>query len=68
VYKLDLFGWNVSAYEGVIALVLNLVISVVGTLVLSALGAPRGDDQTADDDYEELGERRVAAPPVAPIA
>jgi SSS family solute:Na+ symporter len=68
VYKLDLFGWNVTAYEGVIALVLNLVISVVGTLVLSALGAPRGDDQTADDDYEELGERRVAAPPVAPIA
>jgi solute:Na+ symporter, SSS family len=65
VYKLDLFGWQVSAYEGVIALVLNLVVSVVGTLVLSALGARRGHDETGSEDYQELGERRAETAPAA---
>jgi SSS family solute:Na+ symporter len=68
VYQLDLFGWNVSAYEGIIALVVNLVISIVGTVVLSALGVARGQDETEAHHYQELGERRVEVPPVAPIA
>jgi SSS family solute:Na+ symporter len=65
VYKLDLFGWHVSAYEGIIALVVNLVVTILGTFVLSALGARRGTDETSADDYEELGERR-AEPAAAP--
>ena len=40
VYELNLFGATITAYEGVFALVLNLVIAVGLTLVLSALGHP----------------------------
>jgi SSS family solute:Na+ symporter len=59
VYKLDLLGWNLTAYEGLIALVANLAVTLVATLVLSAIGVRRGRDETAVDDYQELGERRV---------
>ena len=41
VYELDLFGWTINAYEGVIALALNLIVAVTGTLVLSAIRGPR---------------------------
>jgi solute:Na+ symporter, SSS family len=47
VYALDLLGWTVHAYEGVIALVLKVIVAVVGTLILSALGVRRGHDETA---------------------
>jgi len=68
VYKLDLFGWNISAYEGVIALVLNLIVVAIGTLVLSALGVRRGPDETEPEHYEELGERRAESGIPAPVA
>jgi solute:Na+ symporter, SSS family len=54
VYTLDLLGWTFSAYDGVIALVLNLIVAVVGTLLLTALGVRRGADET---EAEELAER-----------
>jgi len=54
VYELDLFGWTVSAYDGVIALVLNLIIAVVATLLLSAFGVRRGPDETEPEHYEDL--------------
>ena len=59
VYALDLFGWTINAYDGVIALVLNLIIAVVGTLLLSGFGVRRGADETEPEHYEELGERRT---------
>ena len=61
VYELNLFGATITAYEGVFALVLNLVVAVALTLVLPALGIRRGEDETAAGDYEELGEHRVQA-------
>jgi len=53
VYELDLFGWTINAYEGVIALVLNLIITVVGTLLLSAFHVPRGADETEAEHYRQ---------------
>jgi SSS family solute:Na+ symporter len=53
VYELDLFGWTINAYDGVIALVPNLVIAVMGTMLLSALGVRRGPDETERGHYEE---------------
>jgi solute:Na+ symporter, SSS family len=67
VYELDLFGWNVTAYEGIFALVLNLVIAIGGTLLLSIFGVRRGPDETEPEHYEELGEQRVETREPAPV-
>jgi solute:Na+ symporter, SSS family len=55
VYALDLFGRTINAYDGVIALVANLIVAVAGTLLLAAFGVRRGVDET-----EEVGERPLA--------
>ena len=62
VYALDLFGWTINAYEGVIALLLNLIVAVVGTLVLSAFGVRRGVDETEPEHYDEVGRRSAERP------
>ena len=55
-------------YIGVTAFVLNLAIAVVLTLVLRAVKAPAGPDETVPGDYtEELTPAPVAAEPVAPL-
>ena len=55
-------------YIGVTAFVLNLAIAVVLTLVLRAVKAPAGPDETVPGDYtEELVPAPVAAEPVAPL-
>jgi solute:Na+ symporter, SSS family len=55
VYALNLFGWHFSAYEAVFALVANLIVSAVLTVVLSLVGArDRAGDDTRPEDYEEL--------------
>jgi SSS family solute:Na+ symporter len=68
--KLTLFGWHpfgaskVQIYVGFVALVINLVVAVLVTLVLRARKVPNGSDETAPSDYhadeatgvpEELG-------------
>ncbi|MBO0876090.1 MAG: sodium:solute symporter [Pseudonocardia sp.] len=55
--KLTVFGWHpfagsaVQIYVGFVALVVNLVIAVVGTLALRAGKVSNGADGTAPDDY-----------------
>ncbi|HEX3789153.1 MAG TPA: sodium:solute symporter [Pseudonocardiaceae bacterium] len=55
--KLSLFGWHpfgtstVQIYVGVIALIANLVISIVVTLILRATRTPEGVDETDGEDY-----------------
>jgi SSS family solute:Na+ symporter len=61
VYLLDWFGLNISAYEGIFALLANLVVAVGLTALLSAVGVGPGKDETSPGDYQELGEQRVAA-------
>jgi len=55
--KLDLFGLHpfagskVQIYVGFVALVVNLVVAVVATLILRATSASNGEDQTTQSDY-----------------
>ena len=55
--RLTLLGWHPFAgsqlqiYVGFVALLLNLVVAVVLTLVLRALKVPNGADETSPTDY-----------------
>ncbi|GAA4932442.1 SSS family solute:Na+ symporter [Actinomycetospora succinea] len=55
--KLSFFGWapwdgsKVQIYVGFVALILNLVVAAVVTLVLRAVGTPEGRDHTTAADY-----------------
>jgi SSS family solute:Na+ symporter len=55
--KLSFFGWapwdgsRVQIYVGFVALILNLVVAAVVTLVLRATGAGEGSDHTRAADY-----------------
>jgi SSS family solute:Na+ symporter len=55
-----LFGIN--AYEAIWAFLLNLIVAVVGTVILRALHAPEGTDETVPEDYVEVGETAAARP------
>jgi SSS family solute:Na+ symporter len=45
------FDTKLTVYAGAIALVVNLVVAVVATLVLRAVGAEDGKDATREGDY-----------------
>jgi solute:Na+ symporter, SSS family len=66
--NLPLFGdTTVTAYTGIIALIVNLVVVVVGSLILRAAGAPMGEDITRPQDYEaEREEPGVEPLPATP--
>ena len=64
-YALSNFGIDteVTLYTGVIALAVNLIVVVVGSLLLRAIGAPAGEDVTRDEDFEvEAGEDDLRPP------
>jgi SSS family solute:Na+ symporter len=54
VYALALGPLHIpAAYEAVSALLLNIILAIILTPIFEALGARRGQDQTAPGDYEE---------------
>ncbi|HZO75638.1 MAG TPA: sodium:solute symporter [Ktedonobacteraceae bacterium] len=55
VYKLQIGGFSVSAYSGIHAVLLNLVLAIILTPVFQAIGAKRGADATSPSDYD-IGE------------
>jgi SSS family solute:Na+ symporter len=68
-FPLAEFGLDteLTLYTGLIALVVNLFVVVVGSLVLRALKAPAGEDVTRPGDYEaEAGDPRVEPLPGTP--
>jgi SSS family solute:Na+ symporter len=68
-YALSNFGSDtkVTLYTGFIALALNLLVTVVGSLVLRAAGAPEGTDSTEQSDYHvEAGDPGVRPLPGSP--
>jgi SSS family solute:Na+ symporter len=65
VYQLQVFGIDISAYEAIFALALNIVVAVGLSAALSALGVSRGPDETRRGDYEEVVEPRPAEAPAA---
>jgi solute:Na+ symporter, SSS family len=55
---------EVTAYTALVALVLNLVVAAVVTLVLGDRGRADEQDETRPEDYDELEETREPAPTV----
>ncbi|HET7584721.1 MAG TPA: sodium:solute symporter [Gemmatimonadaceae bacterium] len=66
IYPLHIGGFTVPGYAAFYSVIVNLVVAVVGTLVLDMMGAARGADETAPEDY--LLERDEAAPATADAA
>jgi SSS family solute:Na+ symporter len=56
--KLSLFGWHpfgtstVQIYVGVVVLIANLLVAIVATVIVRALGRPGGVDETTSADYQ----------------
>ncbi|MEK6228366.1 MAG: sodium:solute symporter [Actinomycetota bacterium] len=68
-YALSNFGFDteVTLYTGIIALAVNLIVVVVGSFVLRAMGAPAGEDVTRSEDFEvEAGDPNVRPLPGTP--
>jgi SSS family solute:Na+ symporter len=51
VYPLHMFGQTIGVYAAVPALLLNLLVSVAGTLIQGALKSGEGSDATLNEDY-----------------
>jgi SSS family solute:Na+ symporter len=68
-YALSHFGWDtkVTVYTGILALLVNLVVTVVGTVVLRAAHVPAGVDATEPADYQLEADSPAVRPlPVGP--
>ncbi|MFJ9845087.1 hypothetical protein ACIRYZ_32505 [Kitasatospora sp. NPDC101155] len=56
-----------TGYIGLTAFVLNLLVALALTVLLRALGAPQGKDETSPEDYRaEAAEEAAGAPESAP--
>ena len=53
IYPLHLFGHVYGGYAALYAFILNVVITIVLTLVFNAMKIAKGQDATAEADYEE---------------
>jgi SSS family solute:Na+ symporter len=62
VYPLDLLGLHVAAYEGVFALLVNLVLSLLLSPLLRAAGVAEGVDETRPEDYRDAEDLPGARP------
>jgi solute:Na+ symporter, SSS family len=68
-YPLSSFGLDtkMAVYTGLLALIVNLAIVVVGSLIMRALNVPDGADVTSPRDYEvEAGDPEVEPLPPTP--
>ena len=68
-YAFSNFGIDtkVTAYTGIIALLLNIVVTLVASLVLRVAGARSAEDSTVERDYfVEAGEAAAKPLPAAP--
>ncbi|MET0378588.1 MAG: sodium:solute symporter family protein [Spongiibacteraceae bacterium] len=53
-YNLELLGYAIPGYAAVYALALNLIISIVGTLLVRAVGLPQSADATQPTDFDDI--------------
>ncbi len=51
VWKLDIGGYGIPGYTALYALVINIVVTIVATLILNAIGAHDSADETVATDY-----------------
>jgi SSS family solute:Na+ symporter len=70
--KLSVFGWHpfpastVQIYVGVVALIANLVVALVVTVIARAMRAPVGVDETRGPDYHADADQVPDEPELAP--
>jgi SSS family solute:Na+ symporter len=70
--KLSILGWHpfpgstVQIYVGVVALIANLVVALVVTVIARALRAPVGRDETSGPDYHADADQVPDEPALAP--
>jgi SSS family solute:Na+ symporter len=66
--KLSIFGWHpfgastVQIYVGIVALIANLVVAVVVTVIARAMGAKGGVDETVGTDYNTDAPQEAETP------
>jgi len=61
------FDTDAAVYTGILAVAANLVVVLVLTVVLRAVGAPQGEDVTRSEDYEvERGDPGTDELPATP--
>jgi SSS family solute:Na+ symporter len=68
-YALSHFGFDtkMAVYTGLLALIVNLVVTVAGSILLRVARVPAGEDVTAPEDYEaEAGDEEVRPLPGTP--
>src|SRR5215218_1772383 len=68
-YALSQLGFDtkLTAYTGLLALALNILVTLAAALVLRMAGAPRGADETREHDYAvEAGDPAVRPLPATP--
>jgi SSS family solute:Na+ symporter len=68
-YALSNFGIDTktAVYTGILALAANLIVTLVGTAILRAVGVPHGEDVTEPGDYDvERGDPGVGGLPATP--
>jgi len=67
-YALSHFGsaTKVTIYTGILALAVNLAVTLVGSLVLRGMRAPDGTDETQAGDYHFEADDGVRPLPVSP--
>jgi len=53
IYTLHLGSMSIPAYAGVYALAINLIVTVVLTVIFDAIGIKRLPDKTRQEDYDE---------------
>jgi len=54
IFPLHFGGLNISIYAGIAALIINLILVTLLTLVCRIVGVPTGNDPTSPADYEEM--------------
>jgi SSS family solute:Na+ symporter len=70
-FPLEKFGFDTkrTIYVGFVAVLVNLVVALIGTLILRAGKVPEGTDVTAEDDYfADEDDPRVEPLPEAVVA
>lgn len=61
IFPLSIGGFSFSAYASLYALIANLIVAVILTLVFAAMGDAGGEDETSQADYVDEEEAEQAA-------
>lgn len=56
IYPLHIGGFDLRGYGAFYAFIVNLIVTVVASAVLNAMGVARGADETVEEDYVLGGE------------